>query len=131
MEFAIKPGMTCEKTETVTENNTALLCGSGTIDVYATPAMVALMENASHSCVDPHLPFGYITVGMFVDVKHLVATPIGMKVRAKAELVVVDGKRLEFKIEAFDEKEKIGEGTHGRYIVNQEKFMAKTEEKLK
>jgi len=131
MEITLKPGITCEKTETVTEKNTALEYGSGTVDVYATPAMVALMENASFSCVDPHLPAGHLTVGTFVDVKHLAATPIGMKVRARAELVLVQGKRLEFKIEAFDEKEKIGEGTHGRYIINQEKFMAKAEEKLK
>jgi predicted thioesterase len=65
-----------------------------------------------------------------VDVKHLAATPMGMKVTAKVELVLVEGKRLEFKVEAFDEKEKIGEGTHGRYIINQDKFISKAEEKV-
>ncbi|PKM89091.1 MAG: thioesterase [Firmicutes bacterium HGW-Firmicutes-12] len=131
MEISLKPGMTCEKTEIVTENNTAIKYGSGSVNVYATPAMVGLMENASFSCVDLHLPAGYLTVGTFVDVKHLTATPVGMKVTAKVELVLVEGKRLEFKVEAYDEKEKIGEGTHGRYIINQNKFMSKTEEKGK
>jgi predicted thioesterase len=130
MEISLKPGMTCEKTEIVTENNIARKYGSGSVNVYATPAMVGLMENASFSCVDPHLPKGHVTVGTFVDVKHLAATPVGMKVTAKVELVLVAGKRLEFKVEAFDEKEKIGEGTHGRYIINQDKFISKAEEKV-
>lgn len=129
MEISLRPGLICEKTDIVTHNNTAKKYASGLVDVYATPAMVALMENASFSCVDQYLPEGWLTVGTYVDVKHLAATPIGMKVKARAELVLVEGRRLEFKVEAFDEKEKIGEGMHGRYIINLDRFMSKAEEK--
>ncbi|MDX9871829.1 MAG: thioesterase family protein [Clostridia bacterium] len=131
MENVLKPGLFYELTEMVTEDHTAIKLGSGTVKVYATPAMIALMEKASWKCVDPYLTEGQVTVGTNLEVKHLTATPVGMKVRARAELRAVEGKRLEFFVQAFDEKEKIGEGIHERYIVNQDKFMARTEEKNK
>lgn len=129
MEFILKPGMTGEKSELVTSDNIAMRYGSGGVSVYATPAMIGLMENAALNAVDPHLPEGMATVGTHLDVKHLAATPVGLTVRAVAQLLEVDGRRLVFKVEAFDDREKVGEGTHERYIINLAKFIAKCAEK--
>lgn len=128
MEFNVREGMTSTREIYVTENNVASKLGSGNIDVFSTPAMIALMENTSKSCVDLHLPFGYTTVGIEVNVKHIKASPIGMKIRCEASLIKVDKKKLVFNVEAWDEKEKIGEGNHIRYIVNSEEFMKKVQE---
>ena len=125
----LKPGLNAETTAIVTKKNTASSYGSGYLDVFSTPAMIALMEEASYMTVDAILPSGHTTVGTEVNIKHLAATPIGMKVSARAELLNIDGRALLFKVEAFDEKAKIGEGTHSRFIVEVEKFMAKTEGK--
>lgn len=130
MNDKLKPGVTCEKREIVTEEKTALAFGSGTVRVYATPAMVALMENAAYNCVDPLLAEGLVSVGAFINVTHAAATPLGMEVCAKAKLISAEDKRLEFYIEVYDEKEKIGEGRHSRYIVKREKFMQKALDKL-
>lgn len=129
MEFNLSIGMTAEKNERVTNENTAMRYGSGSAAVYATPAMVGLMEGTCLAAVDPHLPTGMSTVGIRLDVRHLAATPIGLGVRAKAELIDVSGKRLTFKVEAFDDKEKIGEGIHERYIIDVQKFMEKAQSK--
>lgn len=129
MDINLKPGIKAEQTELVTDKNTAMAYGSGGVAVYATPAMIGLMEKAALSAVDPLLLEGMATVGTELNVKHLAATPVGMKVTAQAELLQVEGKRLVFKVEAFDEKEKIGEGTHERYIINLAKFLAKCAEK--
>lgn len=129
MEFDLKVGLTGEVKEMVTPDNTAKKYGSGSIDVYATPAMIGLMEKASLSSVDALLPEGFSTVGIKLDVKHLAATPIGMEVIAKAQLIEVDGKKLKFTVEAFDGKDKIGEGEHERFIVELVKFMARVENK--
>ena len=90
--------------------------------------MIALMEGAALSAVDA-LPQGWSTVGTELNVKHLSATPVGMKVYARAELLGIDGRALSFKVEAFDEASKIGEGTHGRFIIEVEKFLAKANNK--
>ena len=127
----LKPGLQAQKDETVTDGNTAAALGSGGLAVYATPAMIALMECTALSAVDLLLPQGWSTVGTELKVKHLSATPLDMKVHAKAELLSIDGRALSFKVEAFDEAGKIGEGTHGRFIIESEKFMAKTREKKK
>lgn len=129
MDYNVKPGLTGEQEDLVTDKNTAKAYGSGGVSVYATPAMIGLMEKASLTAVDPVLPGGMATVGTELNVKHMAATPVGMKVKAVAHLVLVEGKRLLFKVEAFDEKEKIGEGTHERYIINLAKFLARSEEK--
>jgi fluoroacetyl-CoA thioesterase len=119
------PGMTGEASITVEARHTARHLGSGGVDVFATPAMVALMEEAALAAVDRHLPPGQLTVGYSLDVRHVAATPVGMTVSAKAELLAVDGRMLSFRVEAFDEKERIGEGTHVRAVISLEKFSAK------
>lgn len=112
----------------VTVDNTARAVGSGSLDVFATPMMVALMENAAIKALQ--LPEEQTSVGSYLDVKHMAGTPVGMRVWAEAQIVEAEGRRLVYKIEAYDEKEKIGEGRHERFIVNCEKFIAKTNSKL-
>jgi predicted thioesterase len=125
----LTPGLTGEKTETVTRDNTAESWGSGGLPVYATPAMIALMEGAAVAAADKLLPSGWSTVGTALEVKHLSATPPGVEVRAAAELLEIKGRRLRFKVEAFDRTGKIGEGWHDRFIIENEKFLKKTSEK--
>jgi predicted thioesterase len=129
MEFNLTVGLTGEKREQVTEEKTAIRYGSGSVAVYATPAMVGLMEGAAMEAVAARLPEGMSTVGTELKIKHTAATPVGMAVRATAELVEVDGRRLVFAVKAFDEKEEIGVGTHERFVVKVEKFLAKAEGK--
>jgi len=131
MDFNLSIGMTAEKTEPVTKDNTAIKFGSGTVAVYATPAMVGLMEGACVAAVGPLLPETMSTVGIDLNVRHLAPTPVGMSVRAVAELTEIDGKRLLFRVAAFDNKEQIGSGTHERYIVDIGKFSQNAEAKLK
>lgn len=129
MDYPLHPGMKSEKSEQVTADNTAIKYGSGGVDVYATPAMVGLMEGTCLAAVDPFLPEGLATVGTSLDIKHLAATPVGMQVRATAELIEIVGKRLVFAVEAFDEQDKIGSGIHERYIIDLAKFLQKNEAK--
>jgi predicted thioesterase len=128
-EFNLKIPMHGEARTQVTGDNTALKFGSGSVDVFGTPAMIALMEEASINTVDKNLPEGFATVGIELNIKHLAATPKGMNITASAELIEINGKRLVFKVEAFDEVEKIGEGTHQRYIIELEKFKSKIQDK--
>ena len=125
----LKPGLEAKITDVVTDKNTASFWGSGGLDVYATPSMIALMEMAAFSAVNSFLPEGWSSVGTELNVRHIAATPRGMKVSARAELTGVSGRTLSFKVEAFDESGKIGEGTHGRFIVENEKFLARVERK--
>lgn len=129
MDFDLKIGMAAEVEKIVGEADTAVRFGSGDVRVFATPMMVALMENAALNAVDPLLGEAFATVGLSLNVKHIAATPVGMKVRARAELVGIEGKKLSFRIEAFDEQEKIGEGTHERYIIELSKFLERTGKK--
>lgn len=109
--------------------HTAPHVGSGRIAVLATPVMVNLMEAAALAAVEPHLPAGYQTLGIRLDVSHVAATPVGMRVHASAELSKVEGRRLTFRVVAEDEKELIGEGTHERVIVNVERFDQRIQDK--
>lgn len=117
-------------TEMVTDLNTAKSVGSGSLPVYATPAMLALIEKASCSALEGVLNDGETSVGTLLNVKHLAATPVGMQVTATAELIERDGRRLVFKVSANDECGLIGEGIHERFIVFSEKFTEKTYSKL-
>jgi fluoroacetyl-CoA thioesterase len=125
----IESGLVGEAALMVGETHTASHLGSGGVDVLATPVMVALMEDAARSSVDSMLDQGQISVGVNLNISHLAATPVGMRVTAHAELVAVEGRRLTFKVEAHDEREKIGEGTHIRAIINLDRFMARLQEK--
>ncbi|MCK9320520.1 MAG: thioesterase family protein [Bacteroidales bacterium] len=125
MEINIPQRQKGEKEVLVNETNTAKAYGSGLIDVFATPAMIALMENTAHSSIQDFLPQGIVTVGIEINVKHIKATPIGKTVKCNSYLEKVDGKRLYFTIEAFDQEGKIGEANHIRYIVDALKFVEK------
>lgn len=125
----LTPGLTATTTEPVTPANTAARWGSGLVAGYSTPALVALMENAAFAATEKILPVGQTTVGIEVNIKHLSATPVGMTVRARAELVEVDGRKLTFRVEAWDDAEKIGEGTHTRFVVDSARFDKRLQEK--
>lgn len=125
----IVPGLVGESELVVGPENTARHLGSGNVAVLATPEMVRLMERASVAAVDPLLPDGYRSVGVALDVKHVAPTPVGMAVRARAELLAVDGRKLTFRVEAWDAVEKIGEGIHQRAIVELARFGAKAAQK--
>ena len=124
-DFNLKTPMYGEARTRVTGDNTALKFGSGKVDVFGTPAMIALIEEASINTVDKDLPEGFATVGIELNIKHIAATPEGMNITASAELIEIDGRRLTFKVEAFDEVEKIGEGTHQRFIIELDKFKSR------
>ena len=109
----------------VTDTDTATYYGSGLLEVFATPAMIALMEKSAHLLAKFSLPENQDTVGIEINVKHTRATPIGAKVYAEAELIDIDGKKLTFSVTAFDDQREIGKGTHVRYIINPTKFMDK------
>ena len=121
----LETGIKCVKEEVVTEELTAEQVGSGGLAVYATPAMIRLMEHAAWLSVEEHMDEGFTTVGTHMDVKHLKASPLGAHIRCESELTEIDGRRLVFKVAAFDDKGLIGEGVHERFIVNTEKFMGK------
>ena len=131
MDFAmLSPGMKGIKEEQGTEKNIACSYGSGGLAVYATPAMVALMEGACVEAVDKALPGACSTVGSrLIDITHSSPTPLGMTVRASGELLTIEGRRLRFRVEAWDDAGIIGTGTHERFIINNEKFLAKAGEK--
>lgn len=114
----------------VSENDTAKAVGSGTLEVLATPRMIALMEEAAYKCIADDLEEGTSSVGTLMSVEHLSATPVGMEAYAVAEVSAVEGRKVFFTVEAYDEKGIIGKGTHDRFIVFSEKFVNKTYSKL-
>lgn len=125
MEFKIPFGKKHHLETKVTESTSARSFGSGMIDVFATPAMIALLERAAMLSVIEDLPEGYTTVGTEVNIKHLKATPLGMTVMADSYLKSVNGSRLTFELHAWDKKGMIGIGTHTRVIVEEKSFMEK------
>ena len=118
-------GLKFESQTVVSSANTALTLGSGDMEVFATPAMVALMENAAMLAVKDYLPEGSATVGTQINTSHIKASPLGATITASATLNAVEGRRLEFDVKAWDEKGVIGEGTHTRFIVDRERFLSK------
>ena len=121
----LEVGIKGKKEITVTEDLSAKKVGSGLLDVFATPSMIALVEKTAWESVSGELEDGQGTVGTKVDIAHIAATPIGMKVICETELTEIDRRRLVFKIDVYDEAGKIAEGTHERFIVDNEKFQAK------
>lgn len=121
----LKPGLTGTAETVVRETNTALAMGSGSLHVFATPSMIALMEQAACNAVAACLDEESTSVGTLVNITHNAATGMGQKVTATATLTAVEGRKLVFEITAADEDKQIGKGTHERFIVNKEKFMAK------
>lgn len=128
--MSIIVGMKGEAFNVVEREDTAYEVGSGSLLVYATPCMVALMEGAACEAIAPSLPDGKTSVGIALDISHISATPVGLEVRAEAEVTAVDGNTITFQITAYDETGKIGEGTHKRAIVSSQRFLEKVYSKL-
>ena len=126
----IEIGMVREVGDVVCDKNTAAAMGSGTLPVYATPAMVALMERAAAELVEELLPEGWTSVGIAMQLAHTAATPCGMHVRARAEVTAVDGRRITYRISAGDDSGEIGHGTHERFAVAGEKFLSRAKAKI-
>lgn len=123
-------GMKGEVSSLVEREDTALEVGSGSLLVYATPCMVALMEGAACEAISGALPDDKTSVGVELNIKHLSATPVGLSVRAEAEVTEIDGSMISFQIAAYDEAGKIGEGTHKRAVISTQRFLDKTYNKL-
>lgn len=126
----LEVGIKGRKEIVVTKEKTAKSMCSGALDVFATPAMIALMENTAFESVANLLDPGCGTVGTALNVKHVSATPVGMKVTCETELIKVDGRALTFSVKAYDEVGLIGEGEHERFIIFEEKFQKKANDKL-
>lgn len=126
----LEVGIKGHQEEIVTDSLTAKSMGSGVMDVYATPAMLALMEKTAFTSVASYLNEGCGSVGIKVEIEHLASSPVGMKIQCDSELIGIEGRKLIFKVEASDEKGLIGKGTHERFIVENDKFQEKTDKKL-
>lgn len=127
--MSIEPGLTHEMTLTVRQADTAGADRSGLPEVFSTPRLVSWLEWTAHQAIEPLLAPGQASVGARVDIRHLAATPVGMQVRLRAELIEVDRRRLKFRVEAWDEVEKIAEGEHERFIIDSERFDRQVAEK--
>ena len=115
----------------VTEDKTAAAIGSGSVQVFATPWMIAMMELSACNALAPYYEEGQSSVGTHLDVSHDAATPVGMKVRAEAEVIAVDRRKIALSVSAWDEAGLIGKGTHERFLIDAAKFIAKAESKGK
>lgn len=122
-------GIALSTETTVTEEQSAAVMRSGTLRVFATPAMVALIEETAWKSVAPHLEKGQATVGTLLNIEHLAPTPLRMKVRCETVLTAIDGRKLTFEAKVYDETGLIGHGTHERFIINADKFQAKADAK--
>lgn len=131
MDFAeiIHPGMSREDSFEISMENSAIHLGSGSSRVLATPWMIAFMERVSHRLLTCCLPEGTSSVGTHLDVRHLAPTPVGATIRVRAEVLSVDGMRVNFSIEAWDNLEKIGEGKHERVVIDEARFLRRVEKK--
>ena len=127
---AVQVGLKNTVSEEVTEARTARAMGSGSLPVYATPAMTCLMEKAATEAVEALVPEGWTTVGISLHVAHTAATPVGLTVRAEAEVTAVEGRKIIFTVRAYDDQGEIGVGSHERFAVAKEKFLAKAAVKV-
>ena len=127
---AVQVGLKNTVSEEVTEEKTARAMGSGSLPVYATPAMTCLMEKAATDAVEALVPDGWTTVGISLHVAHTAATPVGLTVRAEAEVTAVEGRKIIFTVRAYDDQGEIGVGSHERFAVAKEKFLAKAAAKV-
>ena len=125
----LKPGIENELKLFVTRENTATALHSGALPVFSTPSMIAAMEGCCAESVIPFTEEGFTTVGIRLDISHEAATPVGEEITVRSRLTAVDGKKLTFYVEAFSRLERIGSGTHERFVVNIERFLSKTQEK--
>ena len=128
MEITV--GMKAEVSTLVEREDTAAEVGSGSLLVYATPCMVALMEGAACEAIEEAMDDDKTTVGTELNIKHLSATPVGLEVRAEAEVTAVEGKKITFRVAAYDEAGEIGSGTHERFLVDSQRFLDKTYQKV-
>jgi predicted thioesterase len=128
--MALTPGLTHSQSWTVTQDMTPPHLRGDAIRVLATPDMVRLVEQTAIQCAQPHLPDGQTTVGTVVNIKHLAATPEGMKITVTVEMTEVDRRRLEYKFEVHDEIDKVGEGTHQRFIIDGASRLPKLQQKV-
>lgn len=129
VEVVIEKGIRGRIEETVSPDQSAARVGSGLVDVFATPMMIALVERTCHESVLPHLADGQGTVGTKVEISHTAATPVGMRVWCESELTEADRRRLVFSVKVYDECGMIGEGEHERFVVDMERFQQKAEAK--
>ena len=127
---AVQVGLKNTVSEEVTEERTARAMGSGSLPVYATPAMTCLMEKAATEAVEALVPESWTTVGISLHVAHTAATPVGLTVRAEAEVTAVEGRKIIFTVRAYDDQGEIGVGSHERFAVAKEKFLAKAAAKV-
>ena len=127
----IHAGLKASAELTVGEQHTAPRIGSGKVHVLATPVMINLIEAAALAAVEDRLPPGFQSLGTVLNVRHIAATPVGMRVSASAEVVSVEGRTIRFRVEAHDEKDLIGDGTHERVVVNVQKFDQRVQQKLR
>ncbi len=125
------PGLSGELEHLVKEEDTASQWGSGLVPVFSTPALVGLMESAAVKALEGSLQAGQTSVGSRIDVRHLAATPVGMKIRARAELTAIEGRKLTFKVQAWDEVDLVGEADHERFLVDEARFIARVKAKAK
>jgi fluoroacetyl-CoA thioesterase len=130
LQTGLQPGLEGEASLTVADEHTAPRVGSGRVRVLATPVMINLIEAAALAAIEHLLPQGYQSLGTHLDVRHIAATPVGMEVVAVARVSRVEGRTVSFLVEARDEKELIGDGTHERVVVNVAKFDARVQKKL-
>lgn len=122
-------GMTNAAEEFVTEKNTAVALGSGSLKVFATPALIRLIESAAAELVEKNLPHELTSVGIALNVRHTAPTPLAMKIRAEVKIISVDGRKIIFEVAAFDARGEIGRGTHERFVVDRKKFQSKADAK--
>ncbi len=127
----IKPGVKASIGKVVKYEDTAAALGNEGIEVFATPVMVSLMEFTCVEALKPYLEEGEGSVGISIEIRHIAPTPVGMNITSNAELVKVDGVKMEFKVEVFDDDEKVGEGIHKRAVIDMDKFFKMVDKKKK